>query len=301
MSELTEQLQSPAGNRYKELWDTVSYYKKQSNNSELLSVENVTSLILGRQIFYNNDMHLHYRILKNQIIHWLYEKIDTAAHNVDNDKIQGVIDFIKGCAIGDRNGRKSLVMTFNYDLLLERLFNQYIASPALNMNYVVKLRRYFDTDFGENNMSKELQGTFQYLKLHGSFNWFRSPGSQNTNFDNVFLVTDSDQSRDLIHYDDTPVFIPMAYVKGIFLSGSFYNILWNIAWRYLETADEIIFLGYGFPATDLDNMVCFLQFKDKIKHIVIKENNDKIQRLNNIFGSEKIINMDAYDYIVNMI
>lgn len=302
INELTEMLRSMGKKgtdlKYPQLAHFVQEMaKKTVSSDELTSIESISSLILGKEIFYNNDVYLYYHILQNQLFHWLHEKIDNFAHTVDIDKQELVLDFIKKCthSTNTKDREHSLVITFNYDLLLERLFTQLDPSEYF-LNYIVKLNRYFDSaknPTGQKNI-------FEYLKLHGSFNWFRSPGSQVYDINNIYRVNDDDKERDLIHHDDIPIFIPMTYSKGGYLIGSFYNALWNIAERYLTTAEEINFIGYGFPATDINNIEFFLRFKDKIKDIVIKEDlPEKITRLENLFGREKILNIDAVEYISN--
>ena len=292
MKGLTEKLRKADDDKYPELMEFMQNLMKKSNGSkELTSMEAVCSLILGRDIFYNSTVNLHYQILQNQLVHWLYEKIDKAAKSVDPDKKEALRKFIINC-VQPEDGRKALVMTFNYDLLLERLFASMPDLPC-NLDYVVQLNSYFD--------EKETKGEkdiFPYLKLHGSFNWFRSPGSLVCDIDNVYLSEEHGYSRNLIHYNDIPVFVPMTFSKQSYLEGSFFNVLWNIAQRYLEMAKEITFIGYGFPVTDLINLVFFLNFKNKIKHVVIKgEEENKKARLEALFGKNKIVEQDAIEFI----
>lgn len=292
MKGLTEELRRAEDDNYPELMKFMQTLNKKSNGSrELTSMEAVCSLILGRDIFYNSTVNLHYQILQNQLVHWLYEKIDKAAKTVDSDKEEVLKQFINSC-VQPKDGKKALVITFNYDLLLERLF---VSLPDLpcTLDYVVRLNSYFDEK--KTAAGKDI---FPYLKLHGSFNWFRSPGSLVCNTDNVYLSEEGCYSRNLIHYNDIPVFVPMTFSKQSYLEGSFFNVLWNIAQRYLEMAEEITFIGYGFPATDLINLAFFLNFKDKIKHVVIKgEEEVKKSRLEALFGKERIIDQDGVDYL----
>ena len=292
MKGLTEKLRLAEDNKYPELMEFMRNLVKRSNNSkELTSMESVCSLILGRDIFYNSSVYLYYQNLQNQLVHWLYEKIDDAAKTVDSDKEESLKQFINDCVF-PKDGRKALVITFNYDLLLERLFD---SNPDLlcGLDYVIRLNRYFDEK--KSPVDKDI---FPYLKLHGSFNWFRSPGSIVCNTDNVYLSEEGGYSRNLIHHNDIPVFVPMTFSKQSYLEGSFFNVLWNIAQRYLEMAEEITFIGYGFPLTDLINLAFFLNYKDKIKHVVIKgEEEYKQARLEALFGRDKIVEQDAVDYL----
>ena len=292
MKGLTEKLRKADDDKYPELMEFMENLVKKSNGSkELTSMEAVCSLILGRDIFYNSTVNLHYQILQNQLVHWLYEKIDKAAKTVDPGKEEAIKKFIISC-VHPEDGRKALVMTFNYDLLLERLFTSMPDLPC-NLDYMVQLNSYF-------NEKKTPAGkdVFPYLKLHGSFNWFRSPGSLTCDIDNVYLSEEHGYSRNLIHHNDIPVFVPMSFSKQSYLGGSFFNVLWNIAQRYLEMTKEITFIGYGFPFTDLLNLAFLLNFKHKIKHVVIKgEEERKKSRLEDLFGKNKIVDQDAVEFI----
>ena len=292
MKGLTEELRRAEDDKYPELMEFMKNLMQKSNGcKELTSMEAVCSLILGREIFYNSSVNLQYQILQNQLVHWLYEKIDNAAKTVDSEKEEKLKKFLTNC-VYPVDGKKALVITFNYDLLVERLFASTLDLP-FRLDYVIRLNRYFDEKKEE--AGKDI---FPFLKLHGSFNWFRSPGSLVCDIDNVYLSEEHGYSRNLIHHDDIPVFIPMTYSKQSYLEGSFFNVLWNIAQRYLDMAEEISFIGYGFPATDLDNLAFFLNYKDKIKHVVIQgEDAVKRKRIEGLFGKEHIIDQDGVDYL----
>ena len=292
MKGLTEELRRAEDDKYPELMEFMRNLNKKSNCSkELTSMEAVCSLILGRDIFYNSSVYLHYQILQNQLVHWLYEKIDNAAKTVDSDKKEALKNFIMQC-VYPKDGDKSLVITFNYDLLIERLFASMSDLPC-RLDYIIRLNNYFGE--APQDTRKDI---FPYLKLHGSFNWFRSPGSIICDTNNVYLSEENGYSRNLVHHNDIPVFVPMTFSKQSYLEGSFFNVLWNIAQRYLEMAEEIVFIGYGFPLTDMINLAFFLNYKEKIKHVVIKgEEKLKQARLEALFGKELIVDRDAVDYL----
>lgn len=292
MSGLSQELRTAEDDKYPELMEFMRTLNEKTNGSrEFTSLEAVCSLILGRDIFYNSSVYLHYQILQNQLVHWLYEKIDKAAKTVDPEKEEGLKRFILQC-VQPKDGKKALVITFNYDLLIERLFASVKDFPC-RLDYIVRLNSYFDEK--RPSASKHI---FPYLKLHGSFNWFRSPGSIICDTNNVYLLDEDGYSRNLVHHNDIPVFVPMTFSKQSYLGGSFFNVLWNIAQRYLEMAEEITFIGYGFPLTDLINLAFFLNYKDKIKHVVIMgEEERKKARLEALFGKERIVDRDAVDYL----
>ena len=299
MKQLSQMLKNETNRqKYGALIEYVDTIRDRSNDcEELTSLESISSLILGKSFYYNSSESLYFEYLKNQFRNWLYDSLNREAPFIDDDKEETAAEFIKNVSSAgfDADSGNTLVMTFNYDLLLEKLILENMKDDIC-IDYIVKLNRYSEED--EHCLLKEDRRKFRYLKLHGSFNWFRSPGGLKYNLNNIYLVNDSDMERDLIHHNDIPVFIPMTSSKFNYRQGSFYNALWNIAERYLDLADEIFFIGYGFPITDLDNLQFFLRYKEKIRDIVIFESDVKLKkRLEEIFDSSEIINSDALDYI----
>jgi hypothetical protein len=67
----------------------------------------------------------------------------------------------------------------------------------------------------------------------------------------------------------------------------------------MDTCHEIVLLGYGFPETDINNLLFFLGYKQKISHIVVKEHehSQKLARLRDIFGETIVKNIDAKEFI----
>jgi disulfide oxidoreductase YuzD len=302
MKQLSSMLKKEANRqKYGALIEYVDILRDRSNDcDELTSIESISSIILGKSFFYNTSESLYFEYLKNQLLNWLFESLNREAPFIDSDKKGFAADFVRQVS-SDRDNNNSdniLVMTFNYDLLLERLISSDLNDDVC-IDYIVKLNRY-----SEENITDPLtdcRKNFRYLKLHGSFNWFRSPGGLNYNLNNIYLVKDDDMERDLIHHNDIPVFIPMTSSKINYRQGSFYNALWNIAERYLDLCSEISFIGYGFPFTDLENLQFFLKYKEKIRDIVVFESNVNLKkRLEKIFDSSEIINSDALEYIKNI-
>ena len=261
-------------------------------NKDVTSIEQLSSIILSKGLFYNAGEKVYYSILRHQLLRWMFEQIEVDGPQVDREKKEGLVRFFKECS---SKASPSLIISFNYDLLIERLLLS-SGIPGWQSDYLIRLNKYIDqpVSISANNLHLD------YLKLHGSFNWFVAPGANRTDLSNVYLVEENTPSKSLIHYKDIPVYIPMAYVKKEFFEGSLYNILWNIARRYLEQAGEIEFIGYGFPKTDIDNLFFFLNYQDKISTIVNleDENSVKTRRLASLFPKSSIVNRDAYEHIV---
>ncbi|MCB2221622.1 MAG: SIR2 family protein [Bacteroidetes bacterium] len=266
---------------------------------EITTIENISSVILSKGLFYNTEEKIYYDILRHQLLRWIFERIEAHAPEVDPEKRVPLSRFFaeRSSIYGTNpSDNLSLFITFNYDLLLERLLLQQVEHNWA-FDYIIRLNQYLsDSHSGETHHNKLM---FEYLKLHGSLNWFTAPGADRNDLSNVYRMEEEDPSRYLIHLKDIPVYIPMAFAKSEFFVGSLYNVLWNIARRCLEETDEINFIGYGFPQTDMDNLFFFLKFKSKIRDIVIREpdKSSKIKRLKRLFPESRIINCDAFEYI----
>ncbi|HPE56345.1 MAG TPA: SIR2 family protein [Bacteroidales bacterium] len=300
LKELTEDLkQLKDKTNFNELSGFISETLSVTNNlDEVNTIENISSVILSKGLFYNNEEKIYYDILRHQLMRWIFERIEATFPEVDDGKKEQLIRFFKqhSFTAGEKPPEEpALFITFNYDLLLERL----LQSDNINnwyFDYIIRLNHY-----GTKKQKKiqEQNQVFEYLKLHGSLNWFTAPGADRNDLSNVYLIEDQDPSKQLIHLKDIPVYIPMAFAKSEFFIGSLYNVLWNIARRCLEEAEEINFIGYGFPQTDMDNLFFFLRYKSKIKNIVIQEPDEsyKIKRLKKLFPASNIINRDAFEFI----
>jgi hypothetical protein len=46
-------------------------------------------------------------------------------------------------------------------------------------------------------------------------------------------------------------------------------LLWSKADYYLKNAQEIYFLGYGFPKTDMNNLEFLLRHRERFKKVVV--------------------------------
>ncbi|GAB4316344.1 MAG: hypothetical protein Kow00127_07750 [Bacteroidales bacterium] len=299
MKDLTRDIMSLTDNpEYSHLARFVGELLAMSGHSnELLTVEQIASLILSRSMYYNNEERISYEILKHQLLRWIFDRIEAHQPRVDEAKSERLLSFFRNISSGRPDALPSLVISFNYDLLVERLLQSKPDAPKVD--YLITLNRYDR----EQDMSDKAAGLkLHYLKLHGSLNWFAAPGSLRYDLSDVYLVEPDEPSKFLVHYQDIPVYIPMTFTKSTFFSGSLYNILWNIARRRIEEAPSIRFIGYGFPPTDSDNLYFFLKHKEKISEIVIyEEEPGPLERLKKLFPDTTIHNMDAWGYLQKVI
>ena len=91
----------------------------------------------------------------------------------------------------------------------------------------------------------------------------------------------------------------MAHAKESFLRGSLFNLLWSKADYYLKNAEEIYFIGYGFPKTDINNLEFLLRHRDRFKKVVVLDSKGwlDLQRLQKLLGNELVECSDAKVFI----
>ncbi len=106
--------------------------------------------------------------MKNQLLNWLYESLNREAPFIDKDKEEAVSVFLKKISSGKDSleADNTLVMSFNYDLLLERLIRDALNNEIC-IDYIVKLNRY--SEVSAEFTKDECLMNFRCLKLHGSF------------------------------------------------------------------------------------------------------------------------------------
>lgn len=301
IKDLTVRLFKLKNPEYKNLTHFVQHLYKVSNNlPDFKHIENITSIIFSKQIFKDFEEEMDYEILKFELIKFIYNEIKHP--KLDAAKADTLYDFLKYCSYQPpQKEAKQLIITFNYDLIIEDIIKNKIKNgeKPVEVKYGLKFEKYESRDFTSESREKSF---IEILKLHGSFNWFRAKGSDTNDIRNIYLL-DDEENMYSIHKNDIPTYIPMAHIKGLFLNGTLYSTLWARAIDSLNRAKEIFFIGYGFPQTDLNNLGFFLDYRDKIKFINVREPKEtvKLKRLYRLFGKEMIKNMDAKKFIENEI
>lgn len=265
-------------------------YKIKDELSDFFDVENCISYILSREIFFDDKEDIEFYTLRKEILRHIYRKM--IDYKPEPDKINLMKKFLHYSA-----KEKTLFITFNYDLFIEMICDE---DKYLNLGYGIKLKR--DIYSSAYNIDCGVWGSdnIQLLKLHGSFNWFNisESESEGANIDDITAINQSDNNE--IFKDKVPYFVPMSNTKYNYFKGNFYKILWNKMKYYMDKVEEIDFIGYGFPKTDLDNLILFSSYKEKVKNIVIYKSEEDIknkERLEKVFTNTNITTIGAVEYI----
>ena len=296
MQDLTERLFQLNESGYENLTGFVhDLYDKSNHLEEVRDMENIANIIFSKRIFKDFEEQLDYEKLRFELIKFIYNEIKQ--QEPDLKKADTLYQFLHQSASKD-DTEHCVIFNFNYDLIIEYLLKQKAQQEGekVLIKYGLQFERY------EPEKNHEKTGLpLQYLtmlKLHGSFNWFRAKGGESNDIRDIYLVHEEESSFS-IHSKDIPTYIPMTNVKAQFLNGTLYNTLWAKAIDYLNHCDEIVFIGYGFPQTDLNNLGLFLDYKDKISAINVNNppGSQKLERLHRLFGKETVQNMDAKNFI----
>lgn len=173
---------------------------------------------------------------------------------------------------------ESVVITFNYDMLLERLLAEEHANDWHMVDgYGIDIPL-TDEAFPTHTVSKNSTEVSQawrskvlLLKLHGSINWGvptialdkgnkiyrrRSGGGE------CMLHRQVKHPGGLpltLHFE--PVIVPPIVDKSVWLKNQTFRYLWNMANQAIQEAKEITFIGYSLPPTDFMTEFMFRQAK----------------------------------------
>ena len=266
-----------------------------NGDNEYLGIEPLATSILSAQIFPGERERLYHASLRFELLRFIASMI--RSDNVLDDSSAAILkQFLKTCENDSDSGeRDTLLLSFNYDTLIESM----IASDkelreSVSVDYGVKI----DPADRSAKRGKKTR-TIDLIKLHGSLNWFPVKGaSDELDLKNVCEVEPQDRSFP-IYCEDTPIFIPMAHAKESFLRGSLFNLLWSKADYYLKNAEEIYFIGYGFPKTDINNLEFLLRHRDRFKKVVVLDSKGwlDLQRLQKLLGNELVECSDAKVFI----
>lgn len=152
---------------------------------------------------------------------------------------------------------KAIVITFNYDTLIERLVNMHLVQkgydiPTPNL-YGIPISHVNSRTVSTMHLGQQ-EETFRLLKLHGSTNWFFSgvndyPGEQIYFSDPAFHEQDHLSERNIS--DLVPLIIPPVLDKSPFYFNNGIKYQWRLAKKALVEAKKIYVIGYSLPITDL--------------------------------------------------
>jgi len=113
------------------------------------------------------------------------------------------------------------------------------------------------------------------LKLHGSVNWRIKRGSlrpyaidavvhHQSWYPKFPRSVDYDEADILLHLEPDPFIVPPVLVKTAIVQQPILRVIWTLAYQTLSQAEEVSFIGYSLPITDI--AASFL-FSEALNHL----------------------------------
>ncbi|MHB1173142.1 MAG: hypothetical protein ACYCZY_11765, partial [Lacisediminihabitans sp.] len=160
---------------------------------------------------------------------------------------------------------RATVISFNYDTLVEGAVKTaalYDADANVTVPWPTAINftptGRIDTTYGEAGQNADWS-TFRLLKMHGSLNWYWTPGDQSGatitrgklpgTFGHPDTLSEADRQRWLPGRE--PFLVPPAALKSSYYANPITKEIWRQAFRALKEASRVTFLGYSLPQTDL--------------------------------------------------
>lgn len=195
---------------------------------------------------------------KNQVAALLEIEIGELLRRREEEQVEGGLNSAGTPLVSTWHRRRAHVLTTNYDLLVERLLDEWSASlgqteesPSSVDIHPVPLRSALTRD-GSAIWGSSYPETFTLYKLHGSINWYKS--GIETNSDQIYTLTpgqmgEPDNQRFV--GDKRRFIVPPVYDKSSLLNHeSVRNLWWQAKTKALAQADVLYVIGYSLPETD---------------------------------------------------
>ena len=213
---------------------------------------------------------------------------------------------------------EATIITFNYDLLIERLLerasnwqryygygahipNAYTAMPTSPHTFQSQMWRE-EPDVNRSSVT--------LLKLHGSINWgtpiiadgqsnaiYQIPIREGVSIADVAIRTEL--GSPFTQYFK-PVIVPPVLDKSTWFRHPTFRVLWNMAMEAIDNAETITFIGYSLPVTDFMAEFMFRQgvnlHSTDTNIVVVDPNASELKkRYLDVFGSAPILGISFRD------
>lgn len=221
---------------------------------------------------------------------------------------------------------KAVVITLNYDTLVERAVNSanlidYDGKSTINSENIVHPSPMSGPALVWDDQGEYVDNeSFQLIKLHGSINWFYSRFDAGVVSAQKLRVREKFNSKRTIKHSEKIIsemiesqdrlIIPPVVSKDKFYGTNISNILWRTARKYLQQAESVTFIGYSLPPEDFVTSQLLKELSSDIKIIVADRFADKkfntgitknlsdiiLARPSNIFTSDRYME-ELIDFI----
>jgi len=168
-------------------------------------------------------------------------------------------------------------ITFNYDDVLDqalwevtRASDDFAQTPYWHPDggYGFFLQSSFSCV--ANTISFKDQTSMALIKLHGSMNWRVKRGHPKPYVIDAVVHHESwlpqpvrfrgagDRTQEIeMHLDGEPFIVPPVLVKAALVEQPILKLTWSLAYETLQAAEEVVFVGYSLPRTDIASSFLF--------------------------------------------
>jgi hypothetical protein len=200
----------------------------------------------------------------------------------------------------------STVITFNYDVLVEAatygLFGTGGNWSSLYRAPVVPAALRLSGIWGAAELA-----SMSLLKLHGSLTWFWSgiDSDRNDVIYDVGLLTGwsheglsspYEQTLPKLTSDKVPMVVPPTASKSKFYENAVLSSQWKLAADAIREAEELVFIGYSIPKSDLITRSLLLTNFGGKRVVPVDVSSNVLANLNDLWGNWDI--EIATDYII---
>ena len=165
-----------------------------------------------------------------------------------------------------KSGQEACLITFNYDLLLDRALTDAVRHTTSTWSYAVSFHAGVE-DFPSYRDSADPTNrsplSISLLKLHGSLNWGQCPKCTSlrlwyyNKYDNIFRKTlPSCRNCSEVSTGFEPVLVAPTPAKRFPRT---LDSAWNTAANCLQKTEKLTVIGYSFPAFDRESRRLFLK------------------------------------------
>lgn len=195
---------------------------------------------------------------------------------------------------------RSTVITFNYDQLVELAWisASNTQGPKRSIDLYPAPLTPLIARTGAMPAAATSSGGFRLLKLHGSIGWWYSgpdgppgdvvydQGMKGSTWSSEGLDPDHEMTESLVA-DRVPMIVPPAAVKSPYYNNSILRAMWKSAADALNSADEIVLMGFSLPQTDMlvSSMLC-TNIPGHCRITPVNPYDDIIDRICTTFGIE---------------
>lgn len=245
--------------------DLALVIRRYFGNDTYQNIEKVLSF-LAESPLYNRQIPLEHRpIVYEELVEIIVGVLSGASQtNADTELIQETYQRFAELL----NETESTVITFNYDMLLERLLRNvgwqqyygYGVHIPLTHEAMPTPPNTYPNQSNSENMDTDRKSLVTVLKLHGSINWgmpiiaedkthaiYQIPLRGGVSMADFAIQTE--RGSPFTQYF-RPVIVPPVLDKSLWFRNPTFRVVWNMAMEAIEQASEITFVGYSLRATD---------------------------------------------------